>query len=92
MYSSIVVDSKEIKKAKGVNKNIAEKIRHKEYLDVLFNKNMIRHKMKIIQSNLHRIGTYDIYKIILSCIDDKRYILDGGINSLTYFQKDVRSQ
>ena len=26
--------------------------------------------MKRIQSNLHRIGTYDIYKISLSCFDD----------------------
>ena len=39
------------------------KLRHKEYLDVLFNKKFVRHKMKRIQSNLHRIGTYDRNKI-----------------------------
>ena len=48
--------------------------------------------MKRIQVKLHRIGTYDIYKISLSCFDDKRYILRDGVNSLVYFHKDIRSQ
>ena len=48
--------------------------------------------MKRIQSKLHRTGTYDISKISLSCFDDKRYILDDGINSLAYFHKDIKSQ
>ena len=48
--------------------------------------------MKRIQSKLHRIGTYDICKISLSCFDYKRYILDNAINSLTYFHKDIKSQ
>ena len=92
MYSLIAVDSEEVKKAKGVNKNIVKKIRHKEFAEVLFNKKMIRHKMKRIQSKLHRIGTYDVCKILLTCFDDKRYILDDGINSLAYSHKDIRSQ
>ena len=45
-----------------------------------------------IQGKLHKIGTYDVCKISLSCFDDKRYILDDGINSITYFRKDLRSQ
>ena len=54
----------------------------------------MRHKMKRTQSKLHRIGTYDVCKISLSCFDDKRFILDAGddINSLGYFHKDVKSQ
>ena len=52
----------------------------------------MRHKMKIIQSKLDRIRTYDVCKISLSCFDDKRYILDDGINSLAYFYKNVKSQ
>ena len=36
--------------------------------------------MKRIQSKLHRIGTYGICKVSLSCFDDKRYILDDGVN------------
>ena len=45
--------------------------------------------MKRIQSKLHKIGTY-VYKISLSCFDDKRYVLDNGVNTLTYFHKDIR--
>ena len=85
MYSLIASDGKEVNKANGVNK----KLRHKEYLDVLFNKKIIRHKMKRIQSVLYKIGTYNINKISLSCFDDKRYILGDGINTLTYFHKDI---
>ena len=33
--------------------------------------------MKRIQSKLHGIRTYDVCKI-----DDKRYVLDDGINSM----------
>ena len=42
-----------------------------------------------IQSELHRIGTYDINKNMLSCFDDKRFILDDGINTLAYGHKDI---
>ena len=38
MYSLIAVDSAELKKAKGVNKNVVEKIRHEKFVDILFNK------------------------------------------------------
>ena len=57
MYSLISSNDKEVNKAKGINK----KLRHKEYLDVLFNKKVIRHNMKIIPSKLHDIGTYDVF-------------------------------
>ena len=62
------------------------------YLDVLFNKKMTRHEMKRIQGKLHRIGTYNVSKISLSYFDDKRYILDDGINSLAYSHQDIKSQ
>ena len=48
--------------------------------------------MKRIQSKLHKIGIYGVCKITLSCFNDKRYILDDGINSLAYFHKDIRGQ
>ena len=46
--------------------------------------------MKRIQSKLNEIGTYDVYKISLSCFDDERYLLDDGINTLHYFHKDIK--
>ena len=59
MYSLISVNDKEVTKAKRVNK----KIKHKEFVDVLFNKKVIRQNMKRIQSKLHRTKTYDVCKI-----------------------------
>ena len=56
---------------------------------VLFNKKVIRHKMKRISSEKDRVGTYEINKVSLSCFDGKRYILNDGINSLAYFHKDI---
>ena len=50
MYSVIPVDGGEINKTKGVNKNVVKNIRHEECINVLFNKKMMRHKMKRIQS------------------------------------------
>ena len=85
MYSLISSDGWKTNKAKGVNLLL----RHKEYVDVLFNKKVVRYKMKRIQSNLHNISAYDIKKISLSCFDDKRYVLDDGINTLAYFHKDI---
>ena len=43
--------------------------------------------MKRIQSKLHKTGTY-VCKSSLSGFDDKRYILDDGVNSLAFFHKD----
>ena len=53
MYSLISVDDREVIKAKGINK----KLRYEEYVDALFNKKVVRHDMKRIQSKLHEIGT-----------------------------------
>ena len=67
------------------------RLRHNEYIDVLFNKKVVNHKMKIIQSNLHEIGTHDINKVSLSCFDDKRHVLDDGANNLVYFHKEIKT-
>ena len=36
----------------------------------------------------NKLGTYEIDKISLSCFDDKRYVLDDGIYTLSYFHKN----
>ena len=43
--------------------------------------------MKRIQAKKHKIETYEIDKISLLCFDDKRFVLDDGINALAYFHK-----
>ena len=49
-YSLIGVNDKEVKKAKGINKSVVKKMRHDEFVSLLFNKKVIRHNMKRIQS------------------------------------------
>ena len=46
--------------------------------------------MKRIQSKLERIGTYDVCNNLLSCFDDKRYVLDDGVNTLANFHKGIK--
>ena len=41
-----VGSSEEIKKAKEVNKSVVENTRHKEFVDFLFNKKIMRQKWK----------------------------------------------
>ena len=85
MYSYIKDNSKEERTAKGITKNIINKeLRHENYKDVLLNTKQLRHTMKTIRSKKHEIGSYEINKISLSAFDDKRYILEDGINSYAY--------
>ena len=88
MYSIKKIDEKESNSAKGVN--IATEFN--EFKNVLFNEKIIRHKMKRIQAKKHKIGTYETDKILLSCFDDKRYVLDDGIHTFAYFHKDSANQ
>ena len=62
-----------------------------EYKDILFNKKVIRHKMRRIQSKKHKIGTYEANKTSLSCFDDKTYILNDSVHTLAYFHKDLKT-
>ena len=48
--------------------------------------------MKRILAKKHKIGTHEIDKISLSRFDDKRYVLDDGIYTLSYFHKDNNDQ
>ena len=62
-----------------------------EFKDTLFNKKIMRHKTKRIQNKKHKLGTYEMNNISLSCFDDKRYVQDDSINRLAYFHKDIDS-
>ena len=70
MHSMKHIDGKKSNTAKGVN--IANEFN--EFKDIFFNKKVVRHKMKRIQSKKHKIRTCEINKISLSCFDDKRFV------------------
>ena len=84
MYSMLSDDCKESSTVTGVN--IAT-----EFRETLFDKKVVRHKMKRIQSKRHKPRTYEINKISLSVFDDKRFVLNDGIHGLAYFHKDIDS-
>ena len=65
-------------------------IEYNKNKNILFQKKMRRDEMKRIQSKKHKIGTYEVNKISLSCFDDKRLILDDRITTLAYFHKDIK--
>ena len=53
------IDGKESNTAKGMN--IATEFN--EFKDTLFNKKVLRHKVRRIQGKKHKMGTYEINKI-----------------------------
>ena len=59
MYSIKNIDGKESNAAIAVN--IATEFN--EFKDTLFNKKVLRHKMRRIQDKKHKLGTYEINKI-----------------------------
>ena len=61
-----------------------------EFKDILFNKKVLRHKMRTIHGKKHKIGTYYINNISLSCFDDKRFVLNDGVHMLAYFHEDLK--
>ena len=81
MYLHLVDDNREHKETKDINKNVVATISHNEYKDVLLNKNCLRHSMNRI-NKYHRIGTYEVNKISLSCFADKIYIQKNGCDGL----------
>ena len=79
MYSLLVDDNSEHKKAKCVNRNLVARKSHNEYKDVLLSNKCLRHSMNRVQSKDHRIGTDEINEFSLSCFDDKTYIQNDGL-------------
>ena len=86
MHSRKYIDGKESCTAEGVN-IITE---FNEFKDTLFNKKILRHKMRRIQAKKHQLGIQEIKKIPLSIFDDKRYVSKNGNHTLAYFHKDLK--
>ena len=80
----LIDDNSEHKKTKALNRNVFATISYNEYKDVLLNKKCLRHSMNRIHSKDHRLGTYEINKISLSCFDDKIYIQNNGCDGLAF--------
>ena len=79
------------KKTIGIKKSVIEiTMKHEEYKKTLFEKNQMRHKMKIIQSIIHQLEIYNIKKMPLPCFDDKRFTLDDRNMILVNGHKNLK--
>ena len=85
MYSILDESSNEKSTSKGHNAFIE----FQEFRDTLFQKKILRHTVREMKSKNHNLDTYETNKISLSCLDDKRYILRNGINTLAYGHNDI---
>ena len=83
MYCLLIDNESEIKKAKGVKKNVIKKeIKIQDYRNALKNINCNK-KMNLIRSYKHNVYCETLNKLALSGQDDKR-IIDNGINTYAY--------
>ena len=74
-----------IKKGKGVRKNVVKKhIRHEQYRETLFGKRAFRNDMDVLRSECHRIYGQHLNKVSLSPFDSKRWIAKKGVDTLPY--------
>ena len=85
LYSIFYNNKIEKRTAKGLQKVVLKNfVTHKHYQDVIINKKAFNCKMNRIQSTNHELQTVKLKKLIFTCFDDKRYILDDGINTIPF--------
>ena len=76
---------KEKKVCKGCKKCvITNELKFSDYKNTLTNKTKLYKEMNFIKSDLHNVNTVNIEKIVMSCFDNKRHILDDGITSYAF--------
>ena len=84
MYSIDVIDSKVIKKAKGIKRTAVDKLSLDNYRDCLYKKKIFYSNMIIFRTKIHEIYTQNIKKVSLSYLDDKRFIKNDGISTYAW--------
>ena len=85
LCSFIMDDGEEIKKCKGIKKQVVESsIRHEHYKTCLLTGKELLRKQNILRSYNHEVYTEEVNKIALSALDDKRYILSDGVHTLAW--------
>ena len=83
LYSFVMDDGGETKKCKGIKKQVVERsIRHEHYKTCLTTGKELLRKQNILRSYEHEVYTEEVNKVALSALDDKRYILSDGMDTL----------
>ena len=85
LYSFVMDDGGEIKKCKGIKKQVVEhSIRHEHYKTCLITGKELLRKQNILRSYEHEVYTEEVNKVALSALDDKRHILSDGMDTLAW--------
>ena len=85
MYSLLIDGRTQKMTAKGVKKSfIKNHVTHELYHHTLVNRTVTRAQFLNFRSFQHSLHTVEIDKVCLSAFDDKRYILNNGVDTLAY--------
>ena len=85
LYSMLYNEGKFRNTAKGVQTAVIRKcINHDHYRDCLFKKKVYNATVRRIQSKDHQLSTVETVKQVFQPLDDKRFYLDNGINSIPF--------
>jgi hypothetical protein len=88
VYSYVTENDENCKKNKGIKKSVVEKfITHNDYKNCLFNNDIKYVVQNTFRSYKHNIYTVSQRKKALSSNDDKVYICDNNIDTLTHGHK-----
>ncbi|XP_073235804.1 uncharacterized protein [Porites lutea] len=88
LYSYKVEGEKELKKCKGIKKNVVKKsLIFDDYVRCLFSGEKEMRKMKIIKSENHDLYSKEVNKVALSNQDDKRHVLNDQIHTRAIREK-----
>lgn len=90
MYS-LKYDMVEHKRAKGIQKAVVKNdLKHEQYVNCVLEGKTVMCNMNLIRSKKHNLQIINVNKLGLSGFDDKRYILNSGIDTLAFGHYRIR--
>ena len=93
LYSFVMDDGGETKKCKGIKRQVVESsIRHEHYKTCLTTGKELLRKQNILRSYDHEVYTEEVNKVALSALDDKRYILSDGKDTLAWGHYKIKDK
>ena len=84
-YSYLMDDNKEVKKAKGTNKCVIERIlKFSDYENCLLDNEIVLKSQERFKSEAHNVYTEEVNRIVLGSNDDKRLQTFDGITTYSF--------
>ncbi|CAC5417052.1 unnamed protein product [Mytilus coruscus] len=84
MYSLVYGDIEQ-KRAKEIVKSVVRgELKHSNYVKCILDQKNIMCQQNLIQSKKHKLHMVNVNKVALSAFDDKRYVMDNGVDTLAF--------